>query len=92
MARRVGRQVAHDGEGKAKSQSTSLKPEQQQHNLVPNDCVPFTMYSLVVSDFTSMLVIVSILGFTVSSFCRASEMTYWLKLLVAKSDDLNSIS
>lgn len=42
------------------------------------------MYSLVVSDFTSVLVIVS--------FHRASEMTYWLKLLVAKSDDLNSIS
>lgn len=73
-------------------QSTSLKPEQQQHNLVPNDCVPFTMCSLAGSDFTSVLVIVSILGFTVSSFHRSSEMAYWLKLPVATSNDLNSIS
>lgn len=50
------------------------------------------MYSLAVSDFTSMLVIVFILGFKVSSFHRASDMAYWLKLPVAKSDDLNSIS
>lgn len=73
-------------------QSTSLKSEQQQHNLLPNDCVSFTMYSLAVSDFTFMLVIVFILGFKVSSFHRASDMAYWLKLPVAKSDDLNSIS
>lgn len=50
------------------------------------------MYSLAVSDFTFMLVIVFILGFKVSSFHRASDMAYWFKLPVAKPDDLNSIS
>jgi hypothetical protein len=53
--------------------------------------VPFTRCNLTISDFSSMLVIVSIWGFKISSSRRVSTMARWLKLLAVKSDDLKSV-